>query len=185
MRRTIPHLGVLTILATVLVGCSGGDDAENTPTSTSTSTTAAPVTSLATTLAPPVPTTVSVNPTTIATSTTEADTAVVEFPAYEIVSRSESADGDTLVILIDSDFDDALTDIDLQNLLADVVEMFPPVYEAFVVDSRTAANLVLAEDLDEQAQSVLDQHFLVRLEEGFRVVFTGPFEGTRTLILGS
>ena len=177
-------MGVLTILATVLVGCSGGDDAE--PTSTSISTTAAPITSLATTLAPPVPTTVSVSLTTIATTTTEANTgAFVDFPEYEIVSRSESPDGDTLVILIDSDFDDALTDIDLQNLLADVVEMFPPVYEAFVVDSRAAANLVLAEDLDEEAESVLEQHFLVRLEEGFRVVFTGPFEGARTLILGS
>lgn len=184
MRRAIPHLGVLTILATVLVGCSGGDDAENT--STTISTTAAPITSIATTVAPPVPTTVSVTAAPVATSTTEAGTGpFVEFPEYEIVSRSESAEGDTLVILIDSNFDDALTDIDLHNLLADVVEMFPPVYEAFVVDSTAAADLVLAEDLDEQAQSVLEQHFLVRLEEGFRVVFTGPFEGVRTLILGS
>jgi len=183
MRRTIPNVGVLTIVATVLVGCSGGDDAE--PTSTSISTTAAPITSLATTVAPAVPTTVSVSLTTIATTTTKANTgAFVEFPEYEIVSRSESPDGDTLVILIDSDYD-ALTDIDLQNLLADVVEMFPPVYEAFVVDSRAAASLVLAEDLDEDAESVLERHFLVRLEEGFRVVFTGPFEGARTLILGS
>ncbi len=176
MRTSTLRWIVIAALTAVLAGCSGDDDdtAE-----TSTSTTAAPITTLGTTQAPPVTTAA-----TTTTSTTLAELGQVAFPSYTIVSRSEGEEGDTVVVLIDPDFE-SLSDIDLQNVLADVVERFPPVFEAYVVSSQEAADLVLSDEVDTAGEAVLDQHFWARLEDGFRIVFAGPFEELSPLILGS
>ncbi len=177
MRSVMPRIIVIAALASVLAACSGDDDTAE----TSTTTTAVPITTLGTTQAPPVTTAA---PTTATTSTTLAALGQVEFPSYTIVSRSEGEAGDTVVVLIDPDFE-SLSDIDLQNVLADVVERFPPVFEAYVVSSQEAADLVLVDDVDTAGEAVLDQHFWARLEDGFRIVFAGPFAELSPLILGS
>lgn len=115
------------------------------------------------------------------------ETDGVAVPQFSIVSREEGEEGDTVVVLLDSESYDTLTDIDLQNVVSEVVDDFPPVYEAHVVDREEAAALVVADpaELTEEDQRLLDLYYLVRLEEGFRIVFVGPFEGEGTVILGS
>ena len=89
-----------------------------------------------------------------------------------------------MVVLLDADTG-SLTDIDLQNIVVDVVERFPPVLTAHIVENADAAEAVLATVPTEAEQELLDRYYLVRLEEGFRLVFVGPFADTPMTILGS
>jgi hypothetical protein len=167
--RSLAVVGVA--LALVVTACNGDDSGED---STTTSTTLTVPTTTTTTLDP------------ASTTTTTRDGEVPAPPEYEIVRRIPGEDGDTLVVLLDpSSYDGLLTDIDLQNVVADVVERFPPVLEAYVVDSQDAVDLVLLDERTPEEQAVLDEHAFVTLEEGFRIVFTGPFGDFGELILGS
>lgn len=107
-------------------------------------------------------------------------------PPYTIVERIEDEEGVTAVILLDPTSYDSLTDIDLQNIVEDAVDRFR-VYVAHIVDSQAAADVVLAEAIEptSDGQALLAEHYLVRLEEGFRLVFEGPFSSEGTVILGS
>lgn len=163
----------------LLAAACSSDDAETT-TTTATSTTAAPVTSIqaaesttTSTAAPDSTTTTSVDP-----------FGDASLPEYTIVSREPGADGDTVVVLLD-DATGSLTDIDLQNIVVDVVERFPPVLTAHVIADAAASEAVLATVPTEEEQELLDRYYYVRLEEGFRLVFTGQFADTPTTILGS
>ncbi len=165
----------------VVAACSGDDAAESS--TTATSTTAAPVTSLAT---PDSTTSTSTTSAPTSSVTTTADPEdEIEFPEYTIVSREEGDSGDTVVVLLDPESYLSLTDIDLANVLADVVDRFPPVLTAFVIDDASAVAAVLASDPTEEQQVALEAHYFVRLEEGFRMVFTGKFSDTPIAILGS
>lgn len=170
---------VVVSLVLVAAACSGDGADETTTTVT---TTATPVTSLgaAGTTAPPATT----SPPQTSVTTTEAG-APVSFPDYTIVAREPEAAGDTVVVLLDTESYDSLTDIDLANVLADVVERFPPILTAYVVDDAAAAEIVLSTEPTEAELEVLGRHYLVRLEEGFRMVFAGPFADTPVAILGS
>ena len=184
MGRWFSYVGLLLISMNMLVACSGDDESEET-----TTTTAAQTTTVETTTQEPA-STVSLAPaggdtTTSIITTTVATLGGVEFPSYSIEERIEGEAGDTLVILIDPDFDDALTDIDLQQLLSEVVDEFAPVREAYVVSSEEAAAIVLLDDISVAQQAVLDQHFWARLEEGFRILFEGPFAGEAPLLISS
>ena len=44
---------------------------------------------------------------------------------------------------------------------------------------------VLVEQPDEDQGLILANHYLARLEEGFRIVYVGPFEESGTAVLGS
>ncbi len=183
MRRFSAHLGVIVLLAGVMTGCSGDDESDE----TTTSTTAAPVTSITTTT---LATTTTETPTgadttATTTSTTDASKAGVEFPAYTITERIEGDDGDTLVILIDTEADDALTDIDIQSLLSEVVDDFAPVLRAYVVDSVEAAEIVLLDEFTQDQLDELSNHYLARLEDGFRIFFEGPFGELQPLLISS
>jgi ABC-type glycerol-3-phosphate transport system substrate-binding protein len=180
MRRYFALGVVVAATVTLLAGCSGDDGSDE----TTTTTTAAPITTISTTQAPTTTAPAPGGGEATTTTTTTVTLGEVEFPAYSIAARTGEAE-DTVVVLMDLEVDDALTDIDLQNLLADVVDNFPPVTEAYVVSSSEAVDLVLAESVDDDGQAVLDQHFWARLEEGFRIVFEGPFAGEAPLILGS
>ena len=141
-----------------------------------------------TTTRPLLTTTTTVAPTTTTTTTTSTTLPPLgnaTFPSYSIVSRVAGASGDTVVVLLDESSYETLTDIDLHNVLADVVEQFPPIFEAHVVNTSAAAALVLVAQPDEAQQLVLADHYLARLEDGFRIVFLGPFAGAGTAILGS
>jgi hypothetical protein len=172
-------LALALLLVAGLSGCSGDDDAEN-----ETTTTFGVLTSPAGGTSDN-PTTA---PTSAAPSTTDgpdSSTSTATFPRYQIVSREAGDDGDIVVVLLDTTSYGSLTDIDLQNVVADVVAEFPPVLEAHVVDSAEAAAIVLSDDLDDAGKALLAEHYLVRLEEGFRIVYSGPFESRGVLILGS
>jgi hypothetical protein len=168
------------LLVAVLSACSGDDGAESSTTTTFGALTAPTGGSSGASSA--------TTSTTAATDTTAAPgdgVSTATFPRYQIVAREQGADGDIVVVLLDPTSYGSLTDIDLQNVVADVVAEYPPVLEAHVVDSAEAAAIVLQEDLDEAGRALLDEHYLVRLEEGFRIVYSGPFESRGVLILGS
>ncbi|MCH8991076.1 MAG: hypothetical protein IIA44_04920 [Acidobacteria bacterium] len=139
-----------------------------------------------TTTTQPVTTTLPPETTTSTTATTLAPLSAPRFPSYRIVSRIDDANGgDTVVVLLDSGSVEVLTDIDLYDVVGDVVDKFPPIFEAHVVDSLAAADAVLLEEpTDEQLQE-LAEHYLVSLEEGFRIVYRGPFAELGTTVLGS
>ena len=90
-----------------------------------------------------------------------------------------------MILLLDPASYTSLSDLDLYDVIADVVDRFPPIFEAHVVDTRDAAAAVLAEEPDEDQQRTLAEHYFVRLEDGFRIVYVGPFDGTDDAILGS
>jgi hypothetical protein len=90
-----------------------------------------------------------------------------------------------VVLLLDPASYTSLSDLDLYDVIADAVDRFPPIFEAHVVDSQDAASAVLIEEPDEDQQRTLTEHYFVRLEDGFRIVYVGPFEGTDEAILGS
>ena len=167
-------------LALFCAACSG-DDAEASSSTTS-STSAAPVTSIP---APESTTSTSTAAPTSTTTTSVDPFGQASLPEYTIVSREAGADGDTIVVLLDENSVTSLTDIDLQNVLVDVVERFPPILTAHIVDDATATEAVLVAIPTAAEQELLDRYYLVRLEEGFRIVFTGPFSDTPTTILGS
>ncbi|MCP3975610.1 MAG: hypothetical protein GY720_14085 [bacterium] len=178
MKRAVVTCCLLALA--IVVGACSGDGSEDTSTTVAPETTIAAVTSLE-----PTSTTEAVTAdSTTTTSTTQDPDEPIEFPEYTIVTREEGDDGDTVVVLI-SDEASSLTDIDLANILADVVERFPPILTAHVVDHEDAVDAVIAAEPTAAQLEILDRNYLVRLEEGFRMIFTGPFAEVPPVILGS
>jgi hypothetical protein len=164
--------------AAVLAGCSG-DDGDTTTTAGDGA--VAPITTLAGGENGATGTTVAGG----ATSTT-MDLGDPVIPEWEVVSRSDGADGSTLVVLLDPESYQSLTDIDLQNVVADVVETEEEdVLVIHVVDDPEVAEYVEKQNPTQQQQNQLDIHYLAMLEDGFRIVFLGPFSDTAPVVLGS
>ena len=90
-----------------------------------------------------------------------------------------------MVLLLDPASYTSLSDLDLYDVIADAVDRFPPILVAHVVDSPDAVEAVLVEQPDEDQGLILANHYLARLEEGFRIVYVGPFEESGTAVLGS
>ena len=175
--RTRIALAVV-IGAALLAGCSG-DDGETTTTAGDGS--AAPITTLAGSENGATGSTVAAGETT-----TTRDLGDPVVPEWEVVSRSDGADGATLVVLLDPESYQSLTDIDLQNVIADVVDTEEEdVLVIHVVDDPEVAEYVESEDPTRAQQRQLDIHYLARLEDGFRIVFLGPFSDTGSVVLGS
>ncbi len=170
---------VLVGLAVVLVAsCSGDDEPAEEPL---TSTTAAPITTLGDSG------TAAAQQTTTTTTTSTTTTAAPElsFPQYSIISREASDNGDIVVVLLDRETYESLSDLDVHNVMSDLVEQFAPVYEAHIVETQAAADALFVEDPDENQQTALDLGYVARLEEGFRIVYMGPLEESGVAILGS
>ncbi len=106
-------------------------------------------------------------------------------PTWTIASSEEGDDGSTIVVVLDPASYDSLTDIDLQNVIAEVVDSEDPVLVAHVVDDPAVAGMVLLDDTTPAQNRRLDRHYLARLEDGFRIVFLGPFADTAAVVLGS
>jgi hypothetical protein len=118
-------------------------------------------------------------------TTTTVDLGAAVVPEFEIVSREESEDGDTVVIVLDPASYDRLTDIDIQNVATRLVEDFPPVSVAHVVDDDRVAELVLTPgQVDEEGEQLLEVHYLASLDDG-RLTYHGRFESAGVVILGS
>ena len=177
MRPIVIYVSVLLVVALLGAGCSGDDADDTTTTSVAPSTTAA---GSGTTPAPG-------GGSDGATTTTVVVDEEVSFsiPAYEVVNRVEGEKGATVVVLLDPNTYNALTDVDLQNVIEDVIDRFPPVYEVHVVDDISAADLVLADGVQPAQQVILDEHYLVRLEEGFTIIYVGPFSDFPVTIIAS
>ncbi len=100
--------------------------------------------------------------------------------SYDIRHREPSDSGDRLVVLIEpGDY----TEIDLSNLVLDIVEANEPVDQLDVVDSQAALRAVIrnSENLTPQQS----RHYVLRLENGNRVVFLGPYSDLGSFIIGS
>ncbi len=179
MNRTIPAVAAIAFVL-ALTACSGEDgdvttttgDAGGTVTSLAAAPEAGDDATTATTAAP-------------APTSTTAEPGAPQIPEFTILSRTPGDEGDTVVVLLDPDSYESLTDIDLQNVLSEVVDDFPPVYSAHVIDDETVAAYLTSAELTAAEQQLLDVHYLVRLEEGFRIVFVGPFEESGSTVLGS
>jgi hypothetical protein len=107
-------------------------------------------------------------------------------PGYRIVERQPTdLPGDEVVVLLDPESYDSLTDLDLYDLIAEVVELFPPVSVVHVVDSPAAGNLVANPDASQEDLGLVLANYLARLDDGFRVTYLGPFASSGTAVLGS
>lgn len=168
-RWRIAAVLALLMVASSCTGSSDGDAAESTEAAPSTTRAAAP-----TTLPDIEPSTTT---STLAVELTT--TSVLGLPGYSVLSRSEE---DELVVLV---VPGTYGDIDIQNVVGDVVERFAPVNTLHIIDDAAAATLVVAETVTPEEQIVLDEHYFVRLEEGFRMIFVGPFTDVGEVILGS
>ena len=117
--------------------------------------------------------------TTTATPATTTTSVVFSVPEFVVIDRS---DDDVLVVAVPPA---TYTDIDLRNLVDEVVERFAPVNGLHVIDDESLAELVLAPTVTADEQALLDDHYFLRLEEGFRIVYLGPFAEIGEVILGS
>ena len=173
--RQILLLGLATVL---IASCSGDEEPAEDPL---TSTSAAPIT----TLAESGTATAQQSTTTTTTTTTTTDAPELGFPQYSIISREAAEGGDIVVVLLDTDSYESLSDLDVLNVMSDLVEQFAPVVEAHIVETQAAADALFVEDPDEDQQTALANGYVARLEEGFRIVYTGPLEDIGVAILGS
>lgn len=185
MRRPRLFLPLLVVMALIVAACSG-DDGDS-------ATTVAAGGGSVTSLAPEAGAAGATgggaggDEASADTTTTAAPAAETEIPEYTIVSREPGEDGDTVVVLLDPTSYGLLTDIDLQNVISEVFDDAPPVHIAHVIDSEDVAQIVVAApaEVDAEGQRLLDLHHLASLEDGFRIVFKGPFEESGSVVLGS
>mgnify|MGYP001825355281 CR=1 FL=1 len=167
-------------MAVLLAASCSGDDEPNEEALTAT-TTAAPIT----TLGDNVASSSSTDQTTTTSTTSTTVSPPLGFPEYSIISRESSENGDIVVVLLDRTTYESLSDIDVHNVMSDLVEQFAPVYEAHVVETQAAADALFVEEPSESEQTALDNGYVARLEEGFRIVYAGPLEDNGVAILGS
>jgi hypothetical protein len=168
-------------LAMLLVAsCSGGDDAEDE--ATTSTTVAATITTLTAT---GDGTQVASADTTTTTTTTTTEAPELSFPEYRIISREATDNGDIVVVLLDPNTYESLSDLDIHNVMSDLVEQFAPVFEAHVVETQVAADALFVEDPTEEQATALANDYIARLEEGFRIVYVGRFAEIGVTILGS
>jgi hypothetical protein len=168
----MPRLRLIVVVAAVaVVAAACQSSTENT-----TTTAESPLLTL------PPPTT----PPTSTTSTTLVPVEQLSSPEYQIVQRSAGeGTGDTVVVLLDSSSYETLTDIDLEDVIADVVRRFPPIATVHVIDDPAAANIVGNPDATEEQIASIEDHYFARLDDGFTITFLGPFAPAGATVLGS
>ncbi len=118
------------------------------------------------------------------TTTTTSDPEVIGVPEYSIQARISGEAGDTVVVFVEPA---TYSDLDMENLVADVVQRFAPITTVHVVDDAAVVDLVLSEPtaLTAEELAARDEHYFARLEDGFRLVFEGPLQSVPEVILGS
>jgi hypothetical protein len=165
--------GILIAVALIAAACTSDSAPESTTSSSLT-----PLTTSATITA--------TSPTVVETTTTTQPLSTLTPPDYAIVDRVETdAPGDTVVVLLDDETYTSLTDIDLYDIIAEVVDLFPPISEMHIVDDVGAVNIVANPDATAEDIALIEDNYLVRLDNGFRITYLGPFAASGTAILGS
>ncbi len=174
---------MIAALSLVLAACSGGGD-DSTTTSGDTAATSTSSPGDGTAAGPGASTTTTGGPGDGTTAPTTSTTLLDLVPDYSIESRTAGQGGDTLVVLLPAG---TYSDLDLENVVVDVVERFAPVATVHVVDDSAVVALVLQErtELSTEDRELVDEHYFVRLEEGFRLIYLGPFASAGQVILGS
>jgi hypothetical protein len=119
------------------------------------------------------------------TTTLSPPKTTLSAPDYTIVHRIEGEAGDTVVVLLDPSTYDSLTDLDLYDLIAEVVELFPPIAAVHVVDDASAATIVANPDASEAEKEASAANYLARLDDGVRIIYLGPLAAAGTAVLGS
>ncbi len=120
-----------------------------------------------------------------ATTTTQPPSTLTP-PDYAIVDRAETdAPGDTVVVLLDDESYTSLTDLDLYDIIAEVVNKFPPVSELHIVDDVGAVNTVANPEATTGEIALIEDNYLARLDNGVKITYLGPFAASGTAILGS
>ena len=128
----------------------------------------------------------SVSSTVVETTTTTRPLSTLTPPEYAIVDRSETdAPGDTVVVLLDPESYTSLTDIDLYDIIAEVVDLFPPISEVHIVDDAGAVNTVANAEAAPEDIVLIEENYLARLDNGVKITYLGPFAASGTAILGS
>ncbi len=162
-------------IAVLVAACTsaGSDDATTTTTTQTPLTTSAPA---------------DTSSSTVTSTTTTTILGELSPPDYRIVERTKSDEegvGDTVVVLLEPSSYDSLTDIDLFDVIAEVVELFPPISVVHIVDDPAAANVVANPDATDAEIRAVQQNYLARLDDGFKITYLGPFAGSGTAVLGS
>jgi hypothetical protein len=170
-----PRTASLVAVALIVASCTTSNEPASTVTTLP----------LETTTTPPT-TSVASTPETSSTTTTFAPAPIPVFPEYRITERIVVPEtGDIVVVLLDPSSYTSLSDLDIYDVIADAAERFPPIFEAHVVDAPEAAAAVLVADPDAAQLQALATHYLARLEEGYRIVYVGPFADSGVAVLGS
>ena len=166
-------MGILLAVALVATACTSNSAPESTTSSSLT-----PLTTSATVTLP--------QSVVVETTTTTQPLSTLTPPEYAIVSRVETDDpGDTVVVLLDPESYTSLTDIDLYDIIAEVVDLFPPISALHIVDDVAAVNVVANPESTPEEIVLVGDNYLVRLEDGFKIIYLGPFTASGTAILGS
>jgi len=135
------------------------------------------------TIATTIPT---MSPDAVEATTTTRPLSTLTPPDYAIVDRVETdAPGDTVVVLLDPESYASLTDIDLYDIIVEVVDLFPPITELHIVDDAEAVNTVANPDSTIEEFEAIGDHYLVRLDNGVKITYLGPFAASGTAVLGS
>jgi hypothetical protein len=167
-------LGIIVAVALVAAACTSNSAPE--------STTSSSLTPLTTSGAVVLP-----SPTVVETTTTTTVLlSTLTPPEYAIVSRIETdAPGDTVVVLLDAESYTSLTDLDLYDIIAEVVDLFPPISALHIVDDVAAVDIVADPESTTAEIALIGDNYLVRLADGFKITYLGPFTASGTAILGS
>lgn len=161
----------MLVLLTVVTACTSSSEPPD-------STTVAPISTLA-------PTTTLAQGTST-TSTTLPPISQLTPPSYQIVTRTPTdAGGDEVVVLLDPTSYETISDLDVHDIIAEVVELYPPVTVMHVVDDPVAANVVADPEATDEAKLAIADHYLARLDSGFRITFLGPLAASGSAVLGS
>jgi hypothetical protein len=172
--KLVQRVATLVAVALLAAACTSS----SVPESTTTSSTLTPLT---------VAVTTALTPTTVAdTTTTTQPLSTLTPPDYAIVDRAETeAPGDTVVVLLDDESYTSLTDIDLYDIIAEVVDLFPPISVLHIVDNAGAVNTVANPEATADEIALIEDNYFARLDNGFRITYLGPFAASGTAILGS
>lgn len=126
------------------------------------------------------------SPTTVASNTGSVPLAA-DPVAFEVAVQETNSDGlDELVVVVPAEeysFDE------MENLMRDIVDAYPTAITVRVVSDQAAVDAAVrygttdTKGVDDAA--LLEEHFLVELVDGIRLIFHGPYEPLGEASLGS
>lgn len=177
---SIKQVAFVGLMVVIVAACSGDDEADDQ--ALTTTTTGSTITTLDDSEASGSG---GGSVTTAAPTTTTTEVSEPTFPKYQIVSREATELGDEVIVLLDTDSYESLSDLDIHNVMSDLVEQYAPVYEAHIVETQAAVDALLTDEPTPEQTAELDAKYLARLEESFRIVYLGPLAASGVAILGS